>query len=404
MHCGKCHEMVYGQWEGSKHASSWNNPIFQASFRLASEETGGATDVFCASCHAPVAAISGELPFPVEGVELSDVAARGVSCDPCHTMSGAVELRNGAFISSPGSVQRGPFTDETLRQTMEEGTDIDHENRYSAFHTSSEFCAVCHELIHPTTGAPISVAYTEWKLSPYRTRGIQCQNCHMSPQAGIVPRALVTPGRRGRVFTHYFSDFLGGEIFPSARWEETRVRVSQDLKLREVATVRIIPPEAFTAEGLVEFAVEVANVGSGHKLPSGMPGQRQLWLDVTVTDAEEEVVFTSGKMDENGFIDKSAVKFEAVLVDAVGNPTPHFWRGARIVSDNRILPEGEARVKYAFMLPEAARESIAIHAVLNYSVYAQEKVNELLGEDAPRVPVLRMAEDWVRVPIGADEE
>lgn len=400
--CGKCHETIYGQWEGSKHASSWSNPIFQASFRLASEDTDGATEVFCASCHAPIAALRGEVPFAVDGMGLSDVAARGVSCDFCHTMSGAAELCNGGFISSPGSLQRGPFTDEELREAMEGGTEIDHENQFSAFHTKSEFCAVCHELIHPITGAPISVAYSEWKLSPYRTRGIECQNCHMSPQAGVVPRSLITPDRSGEVFTHYFSDFLGGEIFTSQRWEEERVRVSQDLKLREVATVRIVPPAALTAGGLVQFAVEVANVGSGHKLPSGMPSQRQLWLDITVSDAEEGVVFTSGKMDENGFIDRSAVKFQAVLVDAEGNPTDHFWLGTKIISDNRILPEGKASVQYAFILPETARGFIAVHAVLNYSIFAQETLNELLGEDAPRVPVLRMAEDWVRVPIGSD--
>ena len=245
MHCGKCHETIYGQWEGSKHAIAWTNPLFQAEFRLASEDTNGATDVFCASCHAPIAVVTGQLPFPVGGIDLSEVAARGVSCDFCHTVSGAVELRNGGFISSPGSVQRGPFLGEALRQTMEEGTEIDHENQFSAFHTRSEFCAVCHELVHPVTGAPISVSYTEWKMSPYRARGIQCQNCHMSPQAGIVPRSIVTPGRSGRVFTHYFSDFLGGEMFTPQRWKEESLRLSQDLRLREVATVRVIPPEAW---------------------------------------------------------------------------------------------------------------------------------------------------------------
>ncbi|NIN69574.1 MAG: hypothetical protein GTO63_33810 [Anaerolineae bacterium] len=179
--------------------------------------------------------------------------------------------------------------------------------------------------------------------------------------------------------------------------------LSQDLKLREVATVRIIPPQFLGSQGFVEFAVEVANVGSGHKLPSGMPGQRQLWLDITVRDAEGRAVFTSGKLDENGFIDSSAIKFQAVLVDADGNPTHHFWRGTKILSDNRILPEGEVRVHYSFMLPETAREPISIQAVLNYSVFAQEMVNELLGDDAPKVPVLRMAEDWVRVPLEPSE-
>ena len=135
-----------------------------------------------------------------------------------------------------------------------------------------------------------------------------------------------------------------------------------------------------------------------------MPGQRQLWLDITVSDAEGDVLFASGKMDENGCIDDSAVKFQAVLVDEQGNPTDHFWLGTKIISDNRILPEGEARVQYAFVLPQSVQGFVAIHAVLNYQIFAQQRVDKLLGDDAPRVPVLRMAEDWVRVPIGTGEQ
>ncbi|MGH8548717.1 MAG: c-type cytochrome [Methylococcales bacterium] len=52
-------------------------------------------------------------------------------------------------------------------------------------------------------------------------------------------------------------------------------------------------------EGL-EFEIEVKNLTDGHSVPSGLIGERNVFLQITVTDAGGEVLFRSGDLDPNG--------------------------------------------------------------------------------------------------------
>lgn len=50
----------------------------------------------------------------------------------------------------------------------------------------------------------------------------------------------------------------------------------------------------------LEFEVEVQNLTYGHSVPTGLIAERNVFLQVTVTDAEGSVVFRSGDLDPNG--------------------------------------------------------------------------------------------------------
>ena len=50
----------------------------------------------------------------------------------------------------------------------------------------------------------------------------------------------------------------------------------------------------------LEFDVEVKNLTDGHSVPSGLIAERNVFLQVTVTDADGTVVFRSGDLDPNG--------------------------------------------------------------------------------------------------------
>ena len=47
-----------------------------------------------------------------------------------------------------------------------------------------------------------------------------------------------------------------------------------------------------------KLLVGVQNVGAGHHLPTGVADFRELWLDITITDATGKIVFSSGKLDK----------------------------------------------------------------------------------------------------------
>ncbi len=48
------------------------------------------------------------------------------------------------------------------------------------------------------------------------------------------------------------------------------------------------------------FSIEVRNATDGHGVPTGFDAERLVWLEVTVADADGEVVFRSGDLDPNG--------------------------------------------------------------------------------------------------------
>ncbi|MGD8396267.1 MAG: multiheme c-type cytochrome, partial [Candidatus Eiseniibacteriota bacterium] len=50
----------------------------------------------------------------------------------------------------------------------------------------------------------------------------------------------------------------------------------------------------------IEFKVEFHNATDGHNVPTGFDAERMVWLEVTVRDADGNVVFESGDLDPNG--------------------------------------------------------------------------------------------------------
>ena len=54
-----------------------------------------------------------------------------------------------------------------------------------------------------------------------------------------------------------------------------------------------------TKDGLA-FKVEVKNLTDGHSVPTGLIAERNVFLQVTVTDNEDHIVFRSGDLDPNG--------------------------------------------------------------------------------------------------------
>jgi uncharacterized protein (TIGR03382 family) len=82
---------------------------------------------------------------------------------------------------------------------------------------------------------------------------------------------------------------------------------------------------------------------SGHKLPTGYPEGRRLWLEVAVTDATGAELFRSGAIDPATRVldasDPQLRKYEARLGSA-GTYSYHMVEQNEILFDGRIPPKG----------------------------------------------------------------
>ena len=86
--CAGCHPKQYEGWRGSMHSNAWNDPIFLAEFKKGLKATDGKIFNYCAGCHSPIGVLTGTASWDKETntFDISEKAARGVTCDVCHSI------------------------------------------------------------------------------------------------------------------------------------------------------------------------------------------------------------------------------------------------------------------------------------------------------------------------------
>jgi hypothetical protein len=117
-----------------------------------------------------------------------------------------------------------------------------------------------------------------------------------------------------------------------------------------------------------------------------------MWLDVQAVDGSGKEIYRSGALDKDGEIDPKAKIFNAHAVDKEGKHTVKPWEITRFEYNNTIPPKGSATERYTFLIPQDAKGGIAVKAVLRYRSYPQSVANQLLGKDAPVLPIVDMVE------------
>jgi MYXO-CTERM domain-containing protein len=380
--CGRCHGNYepaedlepYDTWRGALMSSAMRDPIARAAIAIAEEDAPGGAD-FCLRCHTPVAWFRGRSTLPEYdpaspgyperladdrattggGTGLSD-EQDGVGCMVCHRMVAPPMpsmIANAQLVLADGAeaeARRGPYA-------YGPGEDPRHETAVEPFLSTSELCGSCHDIHNPLreghrgatpTGRPMAIerTYSEWRYSAFADRGQTCQSCHMpeveAPAAGDGPF-------RPRMSRH---DLVGGNVWVplalaervrvfdpvAARALETSSRRAREM-LERAATLDI---RASTLDGARARATVRVTNRSGHRLPTGYPEGRRMWLEVAIVDGSGRVVAGSGLYDEERATlrrDPQLRTYEAKLGQGA-TESFHFILNDTLIEDTRIPPEG----------------------------------------------------------------
>ncbi|MBK8233659.1 MAG: T9SS type A sorting domain-containing protein [Candidatus Eisenbacteria bacterium] len=411
--CAGCHggfaPATEPDWnfQGSMMAQAARDPLFLACLDVAEQDAPGAGDL-CLRCHTPGGWLSGR-SNPTDGSALTAVDRDGVGCDPCHRIvdplyqpgvSPAEDqallaalppgdappgYAGGMFVEDPQNRRRGPFND----------TVAPHAVLASPFHRSSDLCGTCHDVSNPAftragdldyvpgpldaqatsfdsaTLFPLERTYSEWKNSTFNSpAGVYlpdfagnkpggfvsaCQDCHMRDVIGKGCTASNAPIRQdlplhdlqgGNTWMPGIIGQLWGEEVDPAALAEGALRAQAMLELAADLDVALAG-----SGGSLEAVVTVTN-RTGHKLPSGYPEGRRIWLEVTARDGGGVTVYQSGVyVTATGELihDPDLTVYEAKLgvspalagvLGIGGGPSFHFALNDTIVKDNRIPPLG----------------------------------------------------------------
>lgn len=401
-------------WRGSMMALAARDPLFYACLAIANQDAPGSGDL-CIRCHSPSGWLEGR-SIPTDGSALNNNDREGVQCDFCHKLVKPTELGvnpypddpdytgesyqkdqdylatlsnippapgNGMYVVDNDNAKRGPFVDAAAK----------HQIIYSPFHQEAALCGTCHDVSNPAfvadgsggyvpndfdapapdfdpyTMFPIERTYSEWLMSAYNTpEGVPssdfggnkanvstCQDCHMRDVSGVAcnKRGAI---QRDDLPLH---DLTGGNTFipelvkqlypdevDAAAIDAGIARATEMLQKAASVEVTTTPQGAGY---LVD--VKVTNE-TGHKLPSGYPEGRRIWLNVKAYDTTGSLFWESGAYDNSTGIlthdpDLKIYHIEPGISAALSGdlglpsgPSFHFVLNHEVFFDNRIPPRG----------------------------------------------------------------
>ena len=410
--CAACHggydEAVepYYNWQGSMMAQASLDLLFEANMVIANQDAPDSGDL-CLRCHLPRGWLQGR-SIPTDGSQMLDTDKSGVACDFCHRLVDPIfdpaqnpaedeailaalsfpasDFGTGMATIDPTGARRGPFIDATSG----------HPILVSPFHREAALCGTCHNVSNPAfekdgegnyvpnefdatatdfsahTIAPVERTYSEWFYSDYNTpEGVYapqfggnqdyvatCQDCHMRDVTGQ-GCSFGEPPTRDDLPLH---DITGGSAwFPGLLSTLYPGEVNEAALQAGIARARYMLQNAAELDVVQEgrdLRVTVTN-NSGHKLPTGYPEGRRIWINVKFYDDAMTLLAESGAYDEaTGELDHdSEVKIydiepglddvTAPLVGVDPGPSFHFALNNAVFKDNRIPPRGFTNAAYA---------------------------------------------------------
>ncbi len=409
--CEPCHGNYdpnvepYFNWQGSMMSQASRDMLFEANMAIANQDAPESGDL-CLRCHLPRGWLQGR-SVPTDGSRMLDSDKIGVACDFCHRLVDPIydptenppedvqildDLRfpgtwfgNGMAVIDPTGARRGPFIDAGLG----------HPILVSPFHREAALCGTCHNVSNPAfeddgTGEyvpnefdmeagdfsasklmPVERTYSEWFYSDYNTEtGVfapqfggnrdfvaTCQDCHMRDVTGKgcnFPDAPI----RDNLPLH---DMTGGSTWLPALLDSLYPGEVNAVALEAgIERARYMLQNAATVDIEQEGArldVTVTNE-TGHKLPTGYPEGRRVWINVRFYDDGMNLIRESGAYDpDTGVLqheDEIKVyeikpgldEITAPLVGEPEGPSFHFVMNNEVYKDNRIPPRGFTNAAY----------------------------------------------------------
>ena len=395
------------EWQGSMMAQSMRDPLFLATLTIANQDADSSGDL-CIRCHSPRGWLSGRSsptngsaltvedregiycefchraikptsidvnPYPDD----DEYTSSTYDADQTYLQTLSIipdSSANGMYIIDSDETRRGPFSDAKASHPM----------HYSPFHSDAYFCGTCHDVSNPVfelqgdgsydlnalktrspsfdphTMFPVERTFSEWKMSDYNSSdGVYapqfggekdtvrtCQDCHLRDVYGKGCNKNGAPSRtdlplHDMTGGNTFIPGLVASLYPS---EVNSTALTSGVTratymLQKAANLEYDDP-VFQEDSIL-LRVKVTNE-TGHKLPSGYPEGRRIWLNVKAydDDAKENIIFESGAYDNStGILNhNNYVKIYEIEPGYDGSPSFHFVLNREIFKDNRIPPRG----------------------------------------------------------------
>lgn len=443
--CLSCHADIGNQWLSSIHRQAASDPTYVTNVSLLAQKKGIDATRYCEGCHAPVALLTGQLSPGGEhgGIINTPANHEGVSCMGCHGISALPHLKGVAsYTFTPAqdylfSRSEDPVLSRLHDLLLRVKPDQHKRDMGRPLLKDPKFCSACHSQfmdkdMNNWGWVKMQDEYGAWLDSPFslqqdhnfsHTEVVRCHDCHMPLQAGHDPSS----NESGLIRSHHFpaansmTPFLAGDTehlqatIKFLQSNKMRVSIEEPNRADAVQNLQALDeslrgfeeaPYYYYLGETAQVEVIVSNIGVGHDFPGGTIDINQAWLAFNVTDAEDQVIFQSGFIDKNNFVDPKAHFYHSIAVDRFGN---HVWKHDlfNMVGDSfrRVIKSGGSDVAtFTFEIPSWAKSPITITSTLKYRKLNQKYALWALKEAYRDLPVVDMAWDSLSVPVKIRKE
>ena len=313
--CRSCHERAVTEWRSSMHAHALTSPVMVAQNNLAHREGLASTSSpdpqnVCVNCHGPIAtalARSPLLPFTAQGA-LAEPAllSEGITCSVCHQWQGESKTAGAGLTAfqdglAPGHTFFGSFGDAV-------GNAFHQSKATPLFKDPSQLCRNCHSVqydrngdgkIERGTDLVLQTLFDEWQDFA-KNGGPGCVDCHMpvvkgtrAAESALIPLEQDNDAPTRRLRSHRF-------IAVDYPLDDTSIRdesrSERESLLHRAGLLSLVDASVNVTDTRVAFDLSLQNTGTGHNLPGGFAFVRQMWLEVTLLNAQGQAVGSSGRL------------------------------------------------------------------------------------------------------------
>lgn len=440
--CGTCHRDVTDQWQSSMHAQAASDKSYQKNINFLATKKGMAATRYCEGCHSPVALMAGQL---TKGGKLDTPwhINEGVSCMSCHGIKTVTHLKGNAsyFFEEPDKYLFNDADNPILTKIHNYLINIqpkDHKTQMARpIEKDSMLCATCHaqfmdKEINQWGWVKMQDDYNAWLNSSHsgqskhtfsQAKINRCQDCHFplvkandpsSDHEGMV-RSHRTLGANTAIpwFTGDKEQLeLVTKFLQSDKIRITIKEPNRDTAMRSKKPIdpRIIPqhnqPGYYYINETATLNVIVTNSNVGHNFPGGTTDINEAWVHIRVADAQNNVIYESGMVNDNGDVDEKAYFYRAIAIDRHGN---EVWKHDlfNMIGDsyNNVIPAGESDVvKYSFNIPSWAKSPIQATAVVRYRKFNNRYAKWALDDDTVSIPITDLARHSRTIPVRVKHE
>ena len=423
--CGTagCHTEIVAEWKPSAHRYAAMDKAFQAIQLTMARQNGPTSTRYCAGCHDPISLFSGTKNISADERELTGLQGyqEGISCLSCHAIR-QTDIRGNAqyTIHAPERYIGEIEYDETggagwrlVRDFLIRAYPRQHVDSLSkVMFKKPEYCAACHkqfvdEEVNRVGWVQLQNQFDNWRMSRWArersdpAKTVECRECHMPLVASRDPAAgdAADYNRAAGDGRHRSHRFLGAnQLMPAlleleGADEHTRLTeawLQGRLVIPEIAhkwpgadvpavALDLEAPDQVAGGGPLVVRCVITSRKVGHDFPTGPLDMIQSWIEIVARDETGRIVFSSGTVDAEGFIEPGSFLFKAEPVDQYGNliDRHNLWEMVGVRNRRSLFPGFSDTAEFTVEAPPPGR--LTVEARLRYRKIDQFLLNYMRG-------------------------